>query len=458
MRATPYDLVLDPRFGIVLSLTRREHPPEMPPSLISFTAKVCDSRWLGPWQGDRVALGTAFHDPEPARRAAIGEAVERYCGNFIPAGLRRASCRDLRAAGEPALDPSELILYSQRQYKARGFPFVPFKEDLPVLWTAGTDLGTGEPVLVPASLAYINYFLGERMAEPKTNFVVYSGVAAGPSREAAERSALEELVERDATMIWWMSGSPCRGIDLEGEPALRSALAGPADDGTIRYHLIAIPTPFAIPVVGALIHDTALRIVALGAACRPDPQAAALKALAEAIHLRSFSKEMLAADGSVWRSMRAGILDPRAYKPYRADRAYKDSFRPDFRDVTDLGAQAQIYLDPRMHVHVERITQAPARLSLADLPTVPGPDVRASYLAILARQGFRAISVDLTTADVRAAGLSVVRVIVPGLYPNAPAAFPYLGGRRLYEEPAALGWLPAPVTEEGLVREPLPHT
>lgn len=458
MSATPYDRLVDPRFGIVLSLTRREHPPEMPPSLVSFTAKVCDSRRLGPWQGDRVALGTAFHDPEPARRAAIGEAVERYCGNFIPAGLRRASYRDLLAAGEPALDPADLVLYSERQHSTRGFPFVRFTQDLPVLWTEGTDLGTGRTVLAPASLAYINYFLGERAAEPRTNFVIYSGVAAGPSREAAELSALLELVERDATMIWWMSGSPCRAIDLEAEPVLRSALAGPADDGTIRYHLIEIPTPFEIPVLGALIHDTALGIVALGAACRPDPEAAALKALAEAIHLRSFSKEMLAEDGSVWRSMRSGILDPRAYKPYRADRAYRDSFRPDFRDVTDLGAQAQIYLDPRMHVHVERITRAPVSLGLADLPRVPGPDARASCLEILARRGFRAVSVDLTTEDVRAAGLSVVRVIVPGLVPNAPAAFPCLGGRRLYEEPAELGWLPGPLSEDDLVREPLPHT
>ncbi|HBL29018.1 MAG TPA: bacteriocin biosynthesis protein SagD, partial [Acidobacteria bacterium] len=73
-------------------------------------------------------------------------------------------------------------------------------------------------------------------------------------------------------------------------------------------------------------------------------------------------------------------------------------------------------------------------------------------------RGFRAISVDVTTPDVQAAGLCVVRVIVPGLYPNAPAAFPFLGGRRLYEEPAALGWLPAPLTEADLVRVPLPHT
>jgi ribosomal protein S12 methylthiotransferase accessory factor len=76
----------------------------------------------------------------------------------------------------------------------------------------------------------------------------------------------------------------------------------------------------------------------------------------------------------------------------------------------------------------------------------------------LARHGFRALSVDVTTPDVRAAGLSVVRVIVPGLYPNAPAAFPCLGGRRLFEEPARLGWLPGILREEDLDLTPLPHT
>lgn len=453
MTVPDYDLLLDPRFGVVLGLQRREHPPELPPALVSFTASVCDSRWLGPWQGDRVSLGTAWHDPEPARRAAIGEAVERYCGNFVPGSLRRASYRDLAAAGEAALDPAELILYSDRQYAAKGFPFVPFTHDLPVLWTGGEDMSTGETLWIPASLVYINYYLGPRAAEPRTNFVMYAGVAAGPSREAAERSALEELIERDATMIWWLSGSPAPGIGLDGEPALRSALATPGDGAGVSYRLIEIRNPFGIPVIGALIQDERLGIVGLGVACRPDPEAAALKALAEAIHLRCFSKELLEPDGSVWRSMRAGILDPRAYKPYRADRSYLDAFRSDFRDVTDLGAQSQIYLDPRMRAHVERIAEAPVEKRLGDVQ-----GLKENLLDRLRSRGFRALSVDLTTPDVRAAGLSVVRVIVPGLYPNAPAAFPYLGGRRLYEEPAAMGWLPRVLTEDDLVRVPLPHT
>lgn len=458
MSAPDYERLVDPRFGLITHVRRSPVPPELPVAFVEYGAEVADTSRLGDWQGDRIALGAAFYDAEGARLAAIGEALERYCGNFVPAGLRRASWRELAAAGEDAVDPAALVLYSDAQYAARGFPFRPFTADLPVRWAPGRDLASGAPVWAPASLVYINYFTGPHAGAPLTNFVNYAGIACGPTREAAERAALEELIERDATTIWWLSGSPAPGVALDDLPLARAALATRGGGGAIGYHLIWLRTPFDVPVIGALIVDRDLGIVGLGFACRPDPTAAALKALVEAVHLRVFAQGFLDPDGHVWRAIRAGIFDPRAYKPFRADRAYLDAFRPDFRDVTDLGAQTQLYLDPRMHAQVAPIVDPPERIPATALPTAAGPDPRAVYLARLAARGFRAISVDVTTPDVRAAGLHVARVLVPGLYSNAPAAFPPLGGRRLYEEPAALGWLPAPLTEGQIRRVPLPHT
>jgi ribosomal protein S12 methylthiotransferase accessory factor len=452
-----YDLLVDSRYGVIRSLDPHPHGPEIPHALHSFTATVGDTQRLGLWHGDRVALGAAFFDAAQARRAAVGEAVERYCGNFIPRGLRRASYRDLRVAGENPLDPEEVILYSERQYREAGFPFVPLSRDRTVYWTEGRDLLTERQVLVPASLVYINYYVGRLTAEPPTNFVMYAGIAAGAGREAAERSALEELIERDATVIWWHSGSPAVGIDPDGSPLYRSALAV-RSEGDLSYHLVNIPSLFEVPVIGALIRDRRHQIVALGVACRPDPAAAALKAVAEAIHLRSFALGLLDPRGSVWRSMEVGILDPGVYQPYRADRAYRDSYRADFRDVTDLGAHSQLYLDPHMHHHVRRILEPPSWERLPPEPLEVEGDLRRGYLDLLARHGFRAVSVDVTTPDVRQAGLVVVRVLVPGLYPNAPAAFPCLGGRRLYEEPARLGLLLDVLREEDLDLTPLPHS
>ena len=77
---TDYGLLLDPRFGVVTHLERREHPPELPPALVSFTARVCDSRWLGPWQGDRVSLGTAWKADNPGTLI-----FRRTARNFNPA-------------------------------------------------------------------------------------------------------------------------------------------------------------------------------------------------------------------------------------------------------------------------------------------------------------------------------------------------------------------------------------
>ena len=113
--------------------------------------------------------------------------------------------------------------------------------------------------------------------------------------------------------------------------------------------------------------------------------------------------------------------------------------------------------DPDTHHHVRRILAPPRTVPLESLPSLPG-DTRAGILELLRRRGLRAISVDVTTPDVALSGMRVVRVIVPGLYPNAPAAFPFLGGRRLYDEPAAMGWLAHPLQAAQLVRAPLPHS
>ncbi len=449
--------LIDPRCGLIRRLHRYDHPPELPAALISFSAEVADTRRFGPFQADRVALGAAFGDAEQARMSAIGEAAERYCGNIIPDGLRRASYHELAAAGIPALDPSTLALYATAQYQQRGFPFVPFTRDLPVRWVAGNDMQTGRETWLPAALVYVNYHTGIYANEPRTNFVMYSGIACGPTRADAERAALEEVIERDATMIWWLSGSPALGINWNAEPRVQAALFAQAS-GAIRYHLIQIPTPFEMPVIGALIEDPALQIMALGVACRPDPVAASLKALVEAIHLRIFAQGLLDPNGHVWQGIRAGVLDARSYKPFRADRRYRDAFRADFRDVIDLGSQAQIYLDPQMHPDLDRITRPERVRSLAAIPPIRADDLCSAYLSRLAERGFHAYTVDLTTPDIRSVGLHVVRVVVPGLYPNAPAAFPFLGGDRLYREPYELGWVSAPLAPDDIVRIPLPHT
>lgn len=458
-----FDRLVDPRLGVVLALHAKELEVDEPSSLVSFHGFVNNSRQLGQWYGDRISLGTSFNDGPQARRAAIGEAVERYCGNFVPDTLRKASYSDLRTAGDNAVDPEQLMLYSESQYAARGFPFIPFTRDLEVYWALGRELSSGHPTWVPASLVYPNYFVDTLAFEPRTNFVNLSGIAAGAGREDAERSALEEVIERDAVTVWWFSGAPPVLLDLDGEPRLQAAMTPAALDDPLplEYKLLSIPNVFDVPVLGALLRDPKNDIVTLGVATRPDPVAGALKSLAEAVHLRGYSRELLTPNGRVWKLMNDGILDRRVYKDFRSDRRYMDDYRDDFHDVVDLGCHAQIYLDPRMQRYLQRFESAEAPKSLDSVRPIPADergDLRSTYLRRLQEQGIEAFSVDVTTPDVASVGLSVVRVVAPGLYGNAPAAFPTLAGRRLYEDPVRLGLCEQPLEEDELVMAPIPHT
>ncbi|WP_055534922.1 YcaO-like family protein [Streptomyces graminilatus] len=449
-------VLLDARTGLVTRLERQRRRPGLPRMWVGYGASVARTDVFAPWLADRFGFGASAGDEERARRAAVGEAVERYCGNAVPSGLRTASYRELTALGLRALDPETLALYSPAQHATPGFPFTPFTRELPVAWTPGRDLHDGAEVFVPASLVWLDYFHGPRAAEPATHSLVYSGIAAGENRAHAERFAIEELLERDATTLWWSAGA--EGAAIVDADAVVGRLGGPAPgEGpgpTVR--LLHIPSEFGVPVAAAFLEDRERDMVAFGSACRADPQLAAEKALVEAYGLYSLTRQLAEPDSEVWQAVAAGTLEGHVFRPFRADRTYRDAFRADYRDLTDLPAIAQLYLDPRMQGGPLDRLRGPARVAFRDIPAVPDAEARDVYLRRLADAGLHAYSVDLTTPDVAAAGLSVVRVVVPGLVGNAPPAFPCLGGVRLYRTPARLGFVQGPLREDELYPHPLP--
>ena len=457
----------DPRLGLLTAVTRHPPGPGVPAAWVGYGAHVAATEVYAPWTVDRYGFGASLGDPDQARRAAIGEAVERYCGNIVPEGLIVASYEQLRRAGQRAVDPMDLALYSPQQYATAGFPFVAFTRDLPVAWVSGTCLHTGEPTLVPAALAYLNYYTGSRRGEPPVTALSYAGIATGVDRSHAERFALEELFERDATTLWWLSGARSalvtdahRLVDqLDDE---WTAITGDTDltatgEGSVAVRLRHVPSSFAVPVLAAFVTDHARGVVAFGSAARADPQTAATKALVEAIGMYTLTIKLTDPDSDLWEAVEQGIVPRHVFRPYRADRSYRDAFRADLRDLVDLPAVAQLYLDPRMQGQPLERLRAPEPTTVLDqIPAVPAERARQEYLTRLEQAGLRAVSVDLTTTDVAAAGLRVVRVLVAGLYGNCPPAFPLHGGRRLHTEPLARGWTAGPLTAADLARPPIP--
>jgi len=161
--------------------------------------------------------------------------------------------------------------------------------------------------------------------------------------------------------------------------------------------------------------------------------------------------------GSAFWAVGAKLIDDaNRFKPHREDRLYLDSYRSDFHDVTSLMCQLQATLDPRTRERIERWVDVAATRPWRSIPRL---ESRAStmYRERLERHGLEVFYADLTTTDVAATGMSVVRVIVPGLVPNTPAAFQPFGRGRVQQAAVELGWRDRPLEEDALNTFPLPH-
>jgi ribosomal protein S12 methylthiotransferase accessory factor len=403
----------DARLGIAAPPVPRPLAPHLPPALHFTTVELAPTDRFGSGLVGTTTAGCAWFDPAAARQAAVGEAAEWYCGSLVPDTLRYASYDELDGA---AVDPATLTLYRADQYAARGFPFVPFTHDLPVGWRRGTDLDSGAAVWVPASLVHLGYGAGPSSGTPLTNLPVNAGIAAGVDVNAARRAALREVIERDALATAWHTGAALPQIELPAR--WRGLLEGP--QRALRARLHRVPDRFGAVVLLAVLDDQHTGVLGVGAAMRPDPVEAALKALAEAAMSVAVAADLAAEDSTILPRLQAprGLL-----RPWRPDRGYRDAYRPDLRDVTDIACHVQWYLDPRSQraLH-DRLDAAGTGAALDALPATADAD------ELRRAAGMPGIAVDLTTADVAATGLRVVRVVVPGTRSTAPAALPFLGG------------------------------
>ncbi|RCV48038.1 YcaO-like family protein [Marinitenerispora sediminis] len=448
--ALPPEALIDPLTGVVRRLVPVAPVPGMPPRYRGVTAEVADARRLGVWPADRVSLGTTFGDSDGARIAALGEAVERYCGNRVPPGLRVATAEEIAAGGERLFGPDDLPFFAPWQHTRPGFPYRPFTADQEIAWVAGEE--DGRTCWLPASWVYLNYHSGQRRAEPRVHHLNYAGIATGADAADAQRRGLLELLERDALELWWHLGGPTTGIDTASVPGLAAEFAG----SRLDVHLVRLPSEYPVACVAAVVVDPVTGIVGGGGAARLDPAEACVKAVLEAVHTWVFTLGLIDPGGWVFQAIDAGVLASGLYLPFRPDRDYARATGRDFERVRDLGAQVQVWLDPQVQDRLlRRFTEPERTIGAADLPR--GDD--AGLRAALAADGVRIATVDLTTPDVAETPLRVVRTCATGLVPNAPAAFRYLGLPRWRSAAAARGWAPGadPASgPDGLVLDPPP--
>lgn len=324
-----------------------------------------NSRSVAVSQGKGLTLAAA-------KASGVMEAAELWHAEHITKPLKLASCEEMRREHRVS-DPNQLPL--------AGGGFVP---SLPLLWIEGRDLIGGGPVWVPFELVSANYTLplppGSGCFQASSN-----GLASGNSPLEAICHGLCEVVERDASTLWWLSG----------EARARRAIDPLSVSDPDCLHLLA---QFAAADLAVRIWDTTTDagvasfccLVAeesgefadpeYGNGCHPTREVALLRALTEAAQARV-------------------------------------TFIAGARDDFPVDAWEASYRSRRLHVLGRDLdVAAPSSVSFESVPSFTALSLAEDLDWMLTR--LRTIGVDqVISVDLgkETLGLSVIRIIVPGL-------------------------------------------
>ena len=325
-------------------------------------------------------------DLDAATASGLMEAAELYHAEHIELPLKLGSMAEL-AHSHAFVDVSRLPRISNR-----------FHRDLVMLWVEGQDLISGQGRWLPFESVRTNFTLppppGSGCFDCSSN-----GLASGNSLIEATCHAICEIVERDATSLWHAKSEQARGeagLDLTSidDPACREVLAQ-LEAADFDVHVWETTTDAGIACFYCLISDRRdpMQHHGIGAGCHPTRAIALLRALTEAVQVRT--------------TYISGA---------------RDDLMPEEYSARERANKARIAARMRaMHRPLRRFVDAPDQAT-------PSFDQDLNWLlARLQAIGItEAIAVDLAKP---ALGLGVVRVVIPGL--EGPHDHPaYLPGPR----------------------------
>lgn len=414
------DFLVDDRAGIVryAGITRSQICPTLIRAHAELSVYTEDSdlrdRKYQPVRIFERCGGRAFTEEE-ALISALSEAVERYSAAVPPTRSRTARARDLDG---DVLDPRSLILYSAAQYARTDFPYRPYDPDKEYQWVRGEWLGQNDGVWLPAEMVYY-LSQGGRLAQGTSN-----GLAAGKDWEDAAYRATLEVVERDALLKMWFTrtASPRLEIDPDSDDVSVSRVIRliqdlEANGLSVQFHLLSAAGD--VPTVLCLGLGDGLKWPAVTVSCAAHPSArravekAALEQAQTALSLLSLVKS-----GHPMPSRDAEV------------RTFFD--------------HALRYAKPGAHRRLSFIIQSKHVVRLGDLKEPPVSELTATRLAI--RLGTPIAIADVTSADVAATGMRVVRALIPGLQPlHCGAGLERLGDSPLLRLGRKLNTAPHPM-------------
>ncbi len=393
------------RLGIIRHLYELTREPDAP-ALFTYVAQLGDMEAFHFQACGKITTGIGTTRTQ-ARNAAIGEAIERYCGCFYdPESILTASYKELLDRGYAACHPDRFALYSPRQYQ-NGAVYPPFSTRLRTGWVRGWSLTQEKEMWVPAAFVYLPYQFksGERQVAAQ----ISTGMACASDIKTALFRAMCEIVEREAVMIAWLQGLPFEALDLEDLDRVCPIYRQRFFEFGYHLRLGRVPHDLGLNTVAALLVDEGCGIVATGSATKSNLQDAALKALLETVQVRELVKSLAQGD------------------------------------------------EPKFQVEVwqNRADELQQRFAGKSLEGTPNEISMEELLYNCKKRGLQVIAVDLTTQDVARFGLRVVRVVIPEAIPlSRDFQAPCLGGSRIHDVPKKMGV--AAREEQELTTDPHP--
>jgi ribosomal protein S12 methylthiotransferase accessory factor len=405
------DRVVSGRGGLVSS-TRALEPPFGHPRLKVYSALLGDVGRLlgthGAYQEMRPSATGRSFDDRLARSIAVAEAIERYA-TCMYAGheIVTASAAEL---GSAAIDLDAVPRSSARELENPRCRVPPPDRHAPMRWVESVELRSGRRVWAPAVMAFMRMhpLPGERFW-----LQISTGCAAHTDIRAALAAAICEVIERDAVALTWLQRLPLPPLDPDAVPPAAREIMAWCERNRVQTHLFDATSDLGVPTVYTVtVAPADPRIAQLvGCSTSPTIEDAVDKAVTESCVARIAVQGAGAPPDEI--ADFASVLDGAVYMA-----------RPERRHALDFlleGVDARAKAIPR---------------ALAERPE----DALDALRSTLERRGMNAYAVNLTTREAEAAGLSVVRVIIPALQPLTfrPLA-QYRGHPRLFDAPAAMG-------------------
>ncbi|MCF6436718.1 YcaO-like family protein [Pseudoalteromonas sp. MMG022] len=352
----------------------------------------------------QICLGKGV-TPAQSQVSGICEAIERKNAQFIGNEQYKLSTPcELRAR---YITFNDLLPYSDSQYHC--FADVESPESLrkqavirygsePVHWYKLWSLTNNESVYAPLVCCFAN----TPFTDTKYGFWHSNGCAAGNNFEEAILQALFELIERDATAIWWYNKVSRPSFDLS---LIDTEYFDPLNNSLSQTHefwVLDITNDLSVPVMAAIGRNKEDGGFIFGFGCHIKPEMAAQRALTELCQLIPIRDQNEA--------------------PF------------DFNTISD-----ENYLYPNNHQTGQSHTSQYSN------------DIKECVFQIintLKNSGLEVLAFDYTR---NISPMHTAKVFVPGLC----HIWPQLGNPRLYDTPVELGWLNEPLTEQTINQQGL---